>query len=54
METPNQKRRPVLVVSRDEAIPVLTNVVVAHDEGVCCTFAKSDDSIISGWKSGSK
>jgi mRNA interferase MazF len=29
METPNQKRRPVLVVSRDEIIPVLNNVVVA-------------------------
>lgn len=29
METPNQKRRPVLVVSRDEVIPVLNNVVVA-------------------------
>ena len=29
METPNQKRRPVLVVTRDEAIPVLNNVVVA-------------------------
>lgn len=29
METPNQKRRPVLVVSRDEAIPVLNNIVVA-------------------------
>jgi len=29
METSNQKRRPVLVVSRDEAIPVLNNVVVA-------------------------
>jgi mRNA interferase MazF len=29
METPNQKRRPVLIVSRDEAIPVLNNVVVA-------------------------
>ena len=29
METPNQKRRPVLVVSRDESIPVLNNVVVA-------------------------
>lgn len=27
METPNQKRRPVLIVSRDEAIPVL-------DEGI--------------------
>jgi mRNA interferase MazF len=29
METPNQKRRPVLVVSRDEVIPVLNNVVIA-------------------------
>ena len=29
METPNQKRRPVLVVSRDEVIQVLNNVVVA-------------------------
>ncbi len=29
MEPPNGKRRPVLVVSRDEAIPVLNNVVVA-------------------------
>ena len=29
METPNRKRRPVLVVSRDEVIPVLNNVVVA-------------------------
>lgn len=29
METPNQKRRPVLVVSRDESIPVLSNIVVA-------------------------
>jgi mRNA interferase MazF len=29
LETPNQKRRPVLVVSRDEALPVLNNVVVA-------------------------
>jgi mRNA interferase MazF len=29
LETPNEKRRPVLVVSRDEAIPVLNNVVVA-------------------------
>jgi mRNA interferase MazF len=29
METPNQKRRPVLVVSRDDAISVLNNVVVA-------------------------
>lgn len=29
METPNQKRRPVLVVSRDDVIPVLNNIVVA-------------------------
>lgn len=29
METPNQKRRPVLIVTRDEAIPLLNNVVVA-------------------------
>jgi mRNA interferase MazF len=29
LETPNQKRRPVLVVSRDEVISVLNNVVVA-------------------------
>jgi mRNA interferase MazF len=29
LETPNDKRRPVLVVSRNEAIPVLHNVVVA-------------------------
>jgi mRNA interferase MazF len=29
METPNQKRRPVLVVSRNEVIPVLNNVLVA-------------------------
>ena len=29
METPNQKRRPVLVVSRNDIIPFLNNVVVA-------------------------
>ncbi len=29
MEPPNRKRRPVLVVSRNDAIPVLNNVVVA-------------------------
>ena len=29
METPNDKRRPVLIVSRDEVIPVVNNVVVA-------------------------
>ena len=29
METPNRKRRPVLIVSRDEVIPVLNNVIIA-------------------------
>jgi len=29
METPNRKRRPVLVVSRNEVIPVLNNILVA-------------------------
>ncbi|MFT5203884.1 MAG: mRNA interferase MazF [Candidatus Aldehydirespiratoraceae bacterium] len=29
METPNQKRRPVLIISRDEVIAVLNNVIVA-------------------------
>lgn len=29
METPNDKRRPVLIVSRDDVIPVLDNIVVA-------------------------
>lgn len=29
MEPPNGKQRPVLIVSRDEAIPVLNSVVVA-------------------------
>ncbi len=29
METPNQKKQPVLVISRDEVIPVVNNVVVA-------------------------
>jgi mRNA interferase MazF len=29
MEPPNAKRRPVLIVSRNEAIPVLNNVVIA-------------------------
>jgi mRNA interferase MazF len=29
METPNGKRRPVLVVSRDEAIPALNSIVIA-------------------------
>lgn len=29
METPNRKQRPVLVVSRNEVIPVLNNIVVA-------------------------
>ena len=29
LEAPNQKSRPALVVSRDQAIPVLNNVIVA-------------------------
>ncbi len=29
METPNQKQRPVLVVSRDDVIAVLNNIVIA-------------------------
>ena len=29
METPNQKKRPVLIVSRDEVIPVVNNIIVA-------------------------
>lgn len=29
METPNQKRRPVLIVSRDAVIEVLNNIIVA-------------------------
>lgn len=29
METPNQKRRPVLIVTRTDVIPSLTNVVIA-------------------------
>ena len=29
LETPNQKRRPVLIITRDEVIPVVNNVVVA-------------------------
>ncbi|MBN4059599.1 type II toxin-antitoxin system PemK/MazF family toxin [Acidimicrobium ferrooxidans] len=29
LETPNHKSRPVLIVSRDEAIPVLNNIIVA-------------------------
>lgn len=29
METPNQKRRPELIVSRDAVIPALNNVIVA-------------------------
>jgi mRNA interferase MazF len=29
METPNQKRRPVLIVSRNEVIPAVNNIIVA-------------------------
>ncbi|HXH58383.1 type II toxin-antitoxin system PemK/MazF family toxin [Iamia sp.] len=48
METPNQKRRPVLVVSRDEVIPVVNNVVVApvtstiRDIGTCITVGADE------------
>jgi mRNA interferase MazF len=35
LETPNNKQRPVLVVMRDEVIPVLNNVGVA---AVTCTI----------------
>lgn len=41
METPNQKRRPVLVVSRDEAIPVLDNIVVAPATSVSVAVDES-------------
>ena len=33
LETPNAKRRPVLVVSRNEVIPVIRDVVVAPITG---------------------
>ena len=39
METPNRKRRPVLVVSRDAAIPVLNNVIVAPVTSTVRTIA---------------
>lgn len=39
METPNQKRRPVLIVSRTEVIPVLNNVVVAPVTSTIRTIA---------------
>lgn len=48
METPNRKRRPVLIVSRDEAIPALNNVVVApltstiRDIPTCVTVGPDD------------
>ena len=29
METPNHKRRPVLIVSRNEVIPAINNIIVA-------------------------
>ncbi len=38
METPNQKQRLVLVVSRDEVIPVLNNVIVAPVTGTIRTI----------------
>ncbi|HVY95729.1 MAG TPA: type II toxin-antitoxin system PemK/MazF family toxin [Solirubrobacterales bacterium] len=30
LELPNEKRRPALVLTRDEAIPVMRKVVIAH------------------------
>lgn len=30
LELPNEKRRPALVLTRDEAIPVMEKVVIAH------------------------
>ena len=61
MEPPTGKRRPVLIVTRNEAIPVLNNIVVApltrtlrsiptcipvgHDEGVDHDSVASFDNI---------
>ncbi len=48
METPNDKRRPVLIVSRDDVIPVLDNVVVApvtstiRDIPTCISVGRDD------------
>lgn len=48
MEAPSEKRRPVLIVSRDEAIPVLNNVVVApltstlRDIPTCIRISEED------------
>jgi mRNA interferase MazF len=39
MEPPNAKRRPVLIVSRDSAIPVLNNIVVAPVTSTIRTIA---------------
>ena len=57
METPNNKRRPVLVVTRDSAIPVLNNIVVAPVTGTiraiptCVTVGREEgidhDSVAS-------
>jgi mRNA interferase MazF len=38
METPNKKRRPVLVVSRGDVIPVLNTVIVAPDTSTIRTI----------------
>jgi len=67
METPNQKRRPVLVVSRNDIIPALNNVVVApvtstvrdiptcipvgHDEGIDHDSVASFDNLAAVPKS---
>jgi mRNA interferase MazF len=38
METPNQKRRPVLIVSRDEVIPFVNNISVAPVTSTICNI----------------
>ena len=56
METPNKKRRPVLIVSRTEAIPVLNNIVVApvtrtiRRIATCIPVALTRASITKAWQ----
>lgn len=55
METPNQKRHPVLVVTRDDVIPVLNNVDVGpvtstvRDIPTCIEVGAERGSITTGW-----
>lgn len=49
METPNAKRRPVLVVTRDAAIGVLNNIVIAP---VTSTLRRIGTSIALGREEG--